>query len=330
MKAAGTNTLAALSSGQFYKAELFDVVLSSGATLRFTSYDVPLSLGATSYPSNMIVRRGSVSCRVGLESQSLDIELAPQGDSANAPTVGGLPFLQAVRQGFLDGARVTLRKVFMAVPASGLPVNTNGESVVWFVGTVADATAGRQTARLVVESDLARLNIQMPRNVLQPGCVHSLFDAGCTLSKAARTVTGSVTATGPNTATGFTTALSQATDYFSLGVVTFTSGANAGLSRTVRAHANTNGALTLVAPFPNVPATGDAFSIVPGCDKQQATCSSKFSNLVHFRGFPYVPVPETLYDGGSVTAPAPMIGGQGTPGGGSTWPGNLYYGGYQP
>ena len=330
MKSAGTNTLAALSSGQFYKAELYDIALTSGATLRFTSYDLPLSLGATAYPSNLIVRRGSISQRVGLESQSLDLELAPQADAVSAPTVGGLPFLQAVRQGFFDGARVTMRKVFMAVPASGLPVNTNGESVVWFVGTVADANAGRQMARLTVESDLARLNIQMPRNVLQPGCVHSLFDGGCTLVKATWTQSGTVSATGPNTSGGFTTGLTQATDFYSLGVITFTSGANSGLSRTVRSHSNTSGALVLVSPFPSAPATGDTFTIVPGCDKQQATCSGKFSNLVHFRGFPYVPVPETLYDGGSVTAPAPQIGGQGTPGYGSYWPANLYDGGYIP
>ena len=330
MKAAGTNTLAALSSGQFYKAELYDLALTSGATLRFTSYDLPLSLGATTYPSNMIVRRGAISSRVGLDSQSVDIELTPQADATSAPTVGGLPFLQAVRQGFLDGARLTVRKVFMSTPASGLPVNTNGESVVWYVGTVSDATAGRQSARLSVESDLARLNIQMPRNVLQPGCVHSLFDGGCTLLKSTFTVAGTITSTGPNSAGSFTTGLTQATDWFSLGVLTFTSGANAGLSRTVRSHANTNGVVTLVSPFPSAPATGDTFNIVPGCDKQQATCSGKFANLAHFRGFPYVPVPETLYDGGSVTAPAPQIGGQGTPGGGSYWPANLYTGGYQP
>lgn len=330
MKSAGSNTLAALSSGQYYKAELFDLLLSSGATLRFTSFDVALALGANTYPSNMLVRRGSVSARVGLESQSLDLELSPQGDAITTPSVNGLPFLQAVRQGFLDGARLTMRKVFMAVPASGLPTNTNGESVVWFVGTVADATAGRQTARLVVESDLARLNIQMPRNVLQPGCVHSLFDGGCTLAKASFTTSGAVTATGPNTASSFTTGLTQASNYFALGVVTFSSGANSGLSRTVRAHSNTNGVLTLVSPFPNVPAAGDTFSIVPGCDKQQSTCSAKFSNLAHFRGYPYVPVPETLYDGGSVSAPAPTVGGQGVPGGGSPWPGSYWPGGYTP
>jgi hypothetical protein len=36
------------------------------------------------------------------------------------------------------------------------------------------------------------------------------------------------------------------------------------------------------------------FTAYPGCDKTQTTCASnKFSNLVNFEGFPYVPAPET-------------------------------------
>ncbi len=34
---------------------------------------------------------------------------------------------------------------------------------------------------------------------------------------------------------------------------------------------------------------GDAFQITAGCDKQLATCKSKFDNAVNFRGFPHMP-----------------------------------------
>ena len=36
-------------------------------------------------------------------------------------------------------------------------------------------------------------------------------------------------------------------------------------------------------------APGDAVTLVAGCDKQFATCKSKFDNVVNFRGFPYMP-----------------------------------------
>jgi hypothetical protein len=51
----------------------------------------------------------------------------------------------------------------------------------------------------------------------------------------------------------------------------------------------------VVFPFPYVPEAGDTFNLVPGCDGRQVTCSAKFNNIVHFRGYPYIPVPETTY-----------------------------------
>jgi uncharacterized phage protein (TIGR02218 family) len=184
------------------------------------------------------------------------------------------------------------------------------------------------SAHVSVESDLALLNVQMPKNLIQVGCVHTLFDGGCALLKATYTTSGATTATVTATATTFSTGLTQAAGYYSLGVITFTSGANNGLSRTIQNYSNTSGQVTLVAPLPSAPATGDTFTIIPGCDKQQATCSSKFANLSHFRGFPYVPVPETIYDGGTVKGPAPALAGQGGPGSGSYVPGRVP-GGYK-
>jgi uncharacterized phage protein (TIGR02218 family) len=77
----------------------------------------------------------------------------------------------------------------------------------------------------------------------------------------------------------------------SLGTLTFTSGALAGKSYSIRQQ--TGGVFLLTVPIPIPPAAGDAITVYPGCDKQQTTCQTKFANLQHFEGFPYVPVPET-------------------------------------
>ncbi|MCU0624551.1 MAG: phage BR0599 family protein, partial [Gemmatimonadaceae bacterium] len=108
---------------------------------------------------------------------------------------------------------------------------------------------------------------------------------------------------------------------FDLGIVRFTSGALSGVSRVVRSHVQSGGVLRLVAPLPAAPAPGDGIAVTPGCDKRQATCSSKFSNLARFRGYPYIPVPETLYDGGAAAGMAPAPGGQGSIIGGSEYTG---------
>ncbi len=72
-------------------------------------------------------------------------------------------------------------------------------------------------------------------------------------------------------------------------------GANSGLVRTVKSYAHSSGLVTVVLALPNTPAVSDAFTIYPGCDLTMATCSSKFSNLAHFGGQPFVPAPETQY-----------------------------------
>ncbi|AOJ62496.1 hypothetical protein WJ32_08515 [Burkholderia ubonensis] len=80
--------------------------------------------------------------------------------------------------------------------------------------------------------------------------------------------------------------------YFAYGKVTFTSGANAGLTGAVKTSAT--GSVTLGMPMPNPIHVGDTYTIVAGCDKQVGTCSGRYNNIVHFRGEPYVPGPDTI------------------------------------
>ena len=66
---------------------------------------------------------------------------------------------------------------------------------------------------------------------------------------------------------------------------------NNGASRSVKSY--TPGVITLSLPLLAAPGVGDTFNAYPGCDKQQATCTNKFSNKVNFGGQPYIPLPET-------------------------------------
>ena len=78
--------------------------------------------------------------------------------------------------------------------------------------------------------------------------------------------------------------------WFSGGLLTWTSGANAGETVTVEADSGQGMRLLrlrLEAAFPV--AAGDTFDLLAGCDKTAATCSAKFGNLVNFRGFPHIP-----------------------------------------
>jgi uncharacterized phage protein (TIGR02218 family) len=123
-------------------------------------------------------------------------------------------------------------------------------------------------------------------------CRHKLFGAAetgrigfCGVDPAAYTFTGAVTSVETNK-WKFTTNLSNATGYFDAGVLTWSTGNNAGLSVTIKTQ--TSGQLEVYIPTAFTVQIGDTFSVQAGCDKTAAVCSSKFSNLNNYGGFPHI------------------------------------------
>jgi uncharacterized phage protein (TIGR02218 family) len=229
-----------------------------------------------------IVKRGALRHKVGVEVDTLQVTLQVNPEVQQ----GGVPLAQFALQGGFDGARLTVQRYFAAdwgvAPAGSLAL---------FSGRVADVDSSASEVRLQVKSDLEILNTKLPRNLYMAQCLHTVYDNGCKAVRASFTVPGSAAAGSSRDLV--LTALSQPEGHFDQGSLTFTSGRNAGLARTVKRQTSTQ--VRLAFPFPYVPEAGDSFDLVPGCDGRQATCSGKFNNLVHFRGYPYIPVPETTY-----------------------------------
>ncbi len=84
-------------------------------------------------------------------------------------------------------------------------------------------------------------------------------------------------------------------NYFSLGKILMTSGALQGTwtGVTTQAVAGESTVLALMPPLLAAPSPGDAFTVWPGCSRTVSTCQNKFNNRLNFRGFPWIPVPET-------------------------------------
>jgi len=77
---------------------------------------------------------------------------------------------------------------------------------------------------------------------------------------------------------------------FTAGKLTFTSGANKGLSVEVKAHRKADTVtLNLWQAMPEPVAVDDTFVVTAGCDKRFQTCHDRFNNVVNFRGFPHIP-----------------------------------------
>jgi uncharacterized phage protein (TIGR02218 family) len=107
---------------------------------------------------------------------------------------------------------------------------------------------------------------------------------------------------------------------FSAGRLTWTSGANAGLSIEIKQHRQVAGQaqLTLWQAMPEPIAPGDAFTLTAGCDKSFATCRARFANTDNFRGFPQIPGNDFLLaspaqgapgNNGLSLLPPPLLGG---------------------
>lgn len=348
MKNIGAATLAIVASGVALKVEFWQITLANGANYYFTTGEQNALISGNVYKGGLIFVRDEIRQKCGTEVGSLDMTIEPQFDyPGGQPLIAGGTFLSQARAGVLDNATWLMSKGFFLAPGSN-PVTANGYTytpptlgnqwdwspglIPWWAGITSEIQAGRSSADITLDDATSILaNQQMPRNMIQAGCVHRVFDPGCTLVKAQNTYTGKLIGSiAGNSAATNLSSTAFGNGYFNQGIVTYTSGVLNGASFTVSLSVSLGGVLTMVMPFPSAPAINDTFSILPGCDKTFPTCTSgkfvlptgvKGSNGLHYRGAPFVPQPETLYDGGTGSQTLTSLGSQGTPSAGSPFTG---------
>lgn len=266
-------------------ADLLTITLANGGgVVRLTTYDDDLIVAGVTYVAGAtLYQRGGVKVAVGLVADGISVLLFPPPDAL----LGGVSFQAAAQRGLFDGARVSVDKMIMPAPR-----DTSLGPVNLFAGRVADVDADRTSIELTCKSDVELLDTPFPRNGYQPTCGFTVFDSFCALSRAAFT-TASEAESGSTAKLLNDLTLTEATGYYDLGTVTMTSGDLAGQSRPIKTYTlGSPSTIELLRPFPAAPAPGDTMDVVPGCDKRQVTCDTKFANLARFRGQPYIPAPE--------------------------------------
>jgi uncharacterized phage protein (TIGR02218 family) len=264
--------------------DLFTVTLVSGLVVRATDFQIPLTHSGNVYlPTRWgSWRTNGTKCGIGSMNASADFEIFAGTDEL-MPT-WNCSINEAAQLGLFDAATITILTAYDV----GTGIVASGFTEIRFGGQITEFTpVGRTTIKGVAKPYTFTLNRNMPRKVLQPSCGWTLYDAGCTVNPAGFTFTNSVGAgTNASVITAATT-ITQASGFFTQGVIKFTSGANAGLSQGIVTHAGQ--LLQLSRPFFFPVNLGDTFQIIAGCDHTQLTCLSKFSNLINFGGAPYIP-----------------------------------------
>lgn len=276
---------ALLNSGvPLNKADLYTLTLADGTVLRWSGADVAIVGAVNTWALGPGLRRTKVRFTVGIQVDSLQVTVT----DILGTTINGKGLMAFIAAGGLNGARLQLDRCFWG-PDDTAPVG----AVLWFTGRIGEIpSVDRYAADLSFASDTQLFDTMVPRDVYQAGCLNTVYDATCGVSRSAFTVVGAATSASTADRTAFNHGLAQASGHFSLGVITMTSGPNAGISRTVKRH--TGSLISVMPPWPFAVANGNTFSVRPGCDGRQSTCTTKFSNLPRFRGQPYVPEPETV------------------------------------
>lgn len=288
MKSASPALLELLGSGRQYAcADLFAITRRNGDTMRYCTADVPIRWDEQMYSCYGLQLYG-LRYRIvtGLEADEQTLTISCD----RTLMLENQPFLDAVKTGALDGARIRRERAYFEAwtkpgPNGLQPVGT----IPLFSGFVSSIDSiTRTTADLRVKSDLALLDLSMPRNTWQASCLHTLFDEGCSLRRELYATSGSAGAGSTDFVVNWTGATAA---YYWNGTVLFTSGPNSGQRRTVK---NSNGSqLILSSPLPYAVAEGDKFTAYPGCDHTMNTCEVRYSNTANYRGFPYIPTAET-------------------------------------
>lgn len=246
-----------------------------GEVLGFTDHDHDLTVEGVPYLAASGFTPTAMASSSALTVDNLDVEGMLSAEAITETDV---------MAGLYDHAEISVFQVNYADLSMGrLPLRTG------WLGEV-EMRGGRFVAEV---RGLAQRLSQRIGAFYSPSCRAALGDSRCQVNLAPLTVSGSISGVVSRSVLRDSTR-TEAADTFSFGMLTFTTGANAGLSMEIKLYAP--GEFTLFLPFPYDVAPGDAYMAVHGCDKTFQTCIARFSNAVNFRGEPHVPGTDRLLE----------------------------------
>ena len=258
------------------EAQCWRIERTDGQVFRFTSHDKTVTFRGEAY----------TPC-ASLLSSALQTS-AEFGATENMDLSGVIASGQISRgdlwSGKFDGATVEVWRVDWSDP-------TKADLMV--AGQCGSVEFGATTFTFEVTTAGERLQQRPILQPYMPTCRFKLGDVRCGFDLEAARVSGSVTGvTTPDVRTGakrriFTdTSRTEVDNYFQLGRLTWTSGENAGVSVDVKSFASDT--FILERPMQYEIQIGDAYTVVPGCDRRFETCRDKFANAINFGGYPHL------------------------------------------
>lgn len=245
-----------------------EILANQGAVFGFTNHVADLTVGGVLYQASTGYTPSGITNNINLAVDNLDVI-----GLLDSTTITE----QDLQAGLWDYADIEIFQVNYQDLSQG--------TLKLCKGNLGEIKLGRQqfTAEL---RGLAQKLQQTIGEVYSPSCRAQLGDVRCTVDLTPFTVTGTVTSVAD--AHQFAdSSRTEADDYFKGGVIKFTSGDNEDINMEIKSY--TSDQFTLQLPMPYVVQIGDTYTAIAGCQKRISDCIGKFSNVVNFRGEPYVP-----------------------------------------
>ena len=263
---------------------------TDGKVFAFTSHDLPLILDVSSWgiDNTALV----FDCKQGLSASGITSTSGFAVDNLELTTLddGSLFVREEVMAGLWQNAEFRLFRYRWDV--AGPTIAHDVEPLMR--GWLGEITLG--SATLTVELRGLKPKLQQSLGMVsQKTCRSRLGAVGLAqCNRSLVDLTHAVTVVAVIDKRTFTVSGSLPEDYLGEGLLTWSTGANAGLTQKVRSH-TAAGAVTLVLPMVLPIAVGDQLTAVAGCRKRLTEdCSGKFGNAINFQGEPHRPNPDVI------------------------------------
>ncbi|ADK73483.1 tail assembly protein [Roseobacter phage RDJL Phi 1] len=268
-----------LDSGATTMVYCWRITRTDATVQGFTEHDENLVFDSTTFLAASGFTGTKINSELGLTVDNLNAEGALSSDTINEDDLAAGRYDAAVVELFwVNFEDVAMRETLLK-------------------GTIGEVRRGESVFSAELRSLTHKLQQKTGRNYRR-FCDADLGDARCTVNTASASFssTGTVSSVTDNRVLVVTGLSPNDTGFYSLGKITFSSGDNDGLTIPVKVHSVSGGVTQVVMwePAPFDITGGTTFTIVAGCDKRSETCKAKFSNIVNFQGFPFIPGNDAL------------------------------------
>jgi len=255
------------------------VTRTDGEVQGFTAHDNDLAFDGVTYLAASGFTASQVQQNLGLAVDNMEVESALSSDTINEDDLAA---------GFYDRAEVLVYWVNWQDVSQREIINR---------GTIGEV----KRTGLAFAAELRGLadGLQQKTGLkYQRYCNAVVGDSRCgiDLDNASYKGTGAVDDAVSNRVFTVTGIDSFDDDWFTAGLLTWTSGSNNNQIMEVKLHSGGGSTVTieLWQAMPFTVEAADTFTITAGCKQDSSTCQEKFANIANFRGFNLIPGTDAL------------------------------------